>query len=546
MCHLHPDLARDASGHVNAKCDASLPAHLQHVLCRNLKYLPHHTPATAAAALAAAAGDLAADLRPYLQAFGTGTLGTVRFVVHGSCVVMHTASGVIGTVVCRVPRGGITYTDVALTVARMQGLVCSPLDKDTGRAHLRCQYAWYQDYERVFLHDPHYRQLSCPVSSYTAQLLQQYAMLPSKPQFPVSRNGSVGVAYHLYKAKDVAKQRPIVPCFQHPLRRAYQAAGRALLLLIKRSERLRSFTILSTKDLHHRLSIVKGDVQVAGYDVKNMYTELLHSTSLGALQQFLDFVEHNLHITHVFVRKHGRKCRLSLHGNCSNRRYFKLTLRQIFDLAKLEMTNMAFSCAGQLLLQTVGLAMGGYCSPGMAIIVCMMAVRYVDDVTVVIAKNPAARALLQDLVSHALPPECELECEQPLAASVRMLECTVVALDGGVLVTHHNKNGACLHQEGRQQFRKFVDFTSAHPTSVKEGVILGTFYRILSNTSEGATLASAQQLALSLAELLLLQYPMSVLRRVVQRFCPRSLSGIQQAVWAVCAPLLLCMLRVLI
>jgi hypothetical protein len=77
-------------------------------------------------------------------------------------------------------------------------------------------------------------------------------------------------------------------------------------------------------------------------------------------------------------------------------------------------------------------------------------------------------------------------------------------------------------------------------------IILGTFYRILSNTSEGATLASAQQLALSLAELLLLQYPMSVLRRVVQRFCPRSLSGIQQAVWAVCAPLLLCMLRLLI
>ena len=56
--------------------------------------------------------------------------------------------------------------------------------------------------------------------------------------------------------------------------------------------------------------------------------------------EFLDFVEHTLHITHVFVRKHGRKCQLSLHGNCSSRRYFKLTLRQIFDLAKLEMTSM--------------------------------------------------------------------------------------------------------------------------------------------------------------------------------------------------------------
>jgi hypothetical protein len=393
--------------------------------------------------------------------------------------------------------------------------------------------------------------------------LQQYTTLPSKPQFPVSRQGSMGIAYHLYKAKDVAKQRPIVPCFQHPLRRAYQAAGRALLLFIKRSERLRSFTILSTQGLHRRLSDVQGDVKVAGYDVKNMYTELLHSTSLGALQQFLDFVEHSLHITHVFVRKHGRKCQLSLHGNCGSQRYFKLTLRQIFDLAKLEMTSMAFTCAGQLLLQTVGLAMGGYCSPGMAIIVCMMherawaisrrvrstqllAVRYVDDVTVVISDTPASRVLLADLVQNALPPECELECEQPLAASARMLECSIAVVDGRLLITHHNKNGASLQQEGQQRFRKFVDFTSAHPTSVKEGVILGTFYRILSNTSEGATLAFAQQLALSLAELLLLQYPVSRLRRVVQRFWPRSLSAVQQTAWAVCAPLLLCMLRAVV
>jgi hypothetical protein len=75
------------------------------------------------------------------------------------------------------------------------------------------------------------------------------------------------------KAKDVAKQRPIVPSFQHPmqgLRRAYQAAGRALLLLIKRSERSWYLKISSTQDMHSCLSGVQGDVQLAGYDVKNM------------------------------------------------------------------------------------------------------------------------------------------------------------------------------------------------------------------------------------------------------------------------------------
>jgi hypothetical protein len=225
------------------------------------------------------------------------------------------------------------------------------------------------------------------------------------------------------------------------------------------------------------------------------------------------------------------------------------------------MTTMVFSCAGQLLKQTVGLAMGGYCSPGLAIIVCMMherawclrkqvrptqlvAVRYVDDMTVVLVNTPAAKALLADLVQNALPPECELENEQPLGVSVRMLECAVSVLDGTVLITHHHKNAASLQESGVQQFRKFVDYSSAHPASVKQGVILGAFNRVLSNTSSsGATSSCILQLLTYLAELLLLQYPVPFLRRVVNRFFPRGLSEARQATWQVCAPVLLHMLR---
>ena len=87
-----------------------------------------------------------------------------------------------------------------------------------------------------------------------------------------------------------------------------------------------------------------------------------------------------------------------------------------------------------------------------------MAVRYVDDITVVLVNTPAAKALLADLVQNALPPECELEIEQPLGVSVRMLECAVSVLDGTVLITHHNKNAASLQESGVQQFRKFVDY----------------------------------------------------------------------------------------
>ena len=57
-----------------------------------------------------------------------------------------------------------------------------------------------------------------------------------------------------------------------------------------------------------------------------------------------------------------------------------------------------------------------------------------------------------DLVHNALPPECELECEQPLAATVRMLECTIAVEQGRVFITHHNKNAASLQQQGQQRF----------------------------------------------------------------------------------------------
>jgi hypothetical protein len=173
----------------------------------------------------------------------------------------------------------------------------------------------------------------------------------------------------------------------------------------------------------------------------------------------------------------------------------------------------------------------------------LVSVRYVGDVTVVVFNNPTAKALLADLVQNALPPECELECEQPLGASVKMLECTVSVQDGQLLIAHHHKNAAMLQQSGVQHFKKFVDFSSAHPASVKLGVILGAFNRILCNTSSGATFSCILQLLTVLAELLLLQYPVSFLRRAVNRFFPRSLSEARQITWEVCAPVLLHMLR---
>ena len=88
---------------------------------------------------------------------------------------------------------------------------------------------------------------------------------------------------------------------------------------------------------------------------------------------------------------------------------------------------MMFVCSGRILHQKIGLAMGGFCSPALAIIVCMMhehsgnwcranvvspaqlaGVRFVDDMTAVIPAGAVAGVPhLASLLSTGLPAECE-------------------------------------------------------------------------------------------------------------------------------------------
>lgn len=110
----------------------------------------------------------------------------------------------------------------------------------------------------MFLHDDHCVVVDMSPQKCIETLIDRYHALPSKPGMPVRSHGSLGTAYHLYKAKDVSRQRPLVPMFDSPLRRPYRAAGRALLLLIKLSKLRGSCNILTVDELHAIFSAVRG------------------------------------------------------------------------------------------------------------------------------------------------------------------------------------------------------------------------------------------------------------------------------------------------
>ena len=68
------------------------------------------------------------------------------------------------------------------------------------------------------------------------------------------------------------------------------------------------------------------------------------------------------------------------------------------------------------------------------------------------------------------------ELEQPLGKSVDMLQCTLTVSQQQITVLHRNKNADSLLQYGRQKYKKFTDFSSAHPMSVKMGVVYRHFH----------------------------------------------------------------------
>lgn len=104
--------------------------------------------------------------------------------------------------------------------------------------------------------------------------------------------------------------------------------------------------------------------------------------------------------------------------------------------------------------------MGGFCSPGLTIIVCMMhehawsvrhalkrrdmvAVRDVNGMTVLLPTgHHTGFPTLANFLTSGTPDECELELEQPVGTSVNMLICSILIQGSQIMVVHRNK--CCL------------------------------------------------------------------------------------------------------
>jgi len=232
-------------------------------------------------------------------------------------------------------------------------------------------------------------------------------------------------------------------------------------------------------------------------------------------------------------------------------------LDQLFEVAcyELQYTFLKVGCA--FLWQQIGLAMGGFLSPPMAMATCSVAeffwlrslgadrclvagMRYMDDSTLVIASDSSSTAtrIIDSYRSACYPDGLVLECTGNTAdGELEILEC-MVSLHGNQLrMRHRSRNAAAarrLHQRRTKlPFKKVVPYQSAVPVRVKQNAVVGMLHRLEMNTSRGDWSSVAECLLLYQHEYLHLGYPKLFIMRCLKRVLPSLMA--KDARWVLVA-----------
>lgn len=434
---------------------------------------------------------------------------------------------------------GSTKRDLECTKIWLEDKVVSILDKNNKVVFIEPISSYANRMKRTFLDDVHYERVCCDEDEILKQCVGMFVK-NSWNRLCSVQGGRLSHAYVLPKNKDpIGKDRPIIPSTRHPLRRLLNMAGRAWIFILSKV-RLKHFNILATKDLKMFAQCVDrwatdgfGDVVGVTFDVKNMYTELDHSDILRAL----DWILEKFGKKSVVVKKLGRRG-VSYGPNRDKKLAVTLPMAELRRMAEYELKNMYFRVGNDVILQQVkGVAMGGFQSPGMAMIVAayseycwlsslgkdsrlVVGVRYMDD-AFILAKGYKKYQIIESLFSKCYPKSLELECTG-FGSKFQILECEVSFVDNRFALTHYNKNSKQVWLLGSQSIKKFIPWNSGHRKHMLVKVLIGLLHRIWQNTHTSNLYDMVGQLLSYRIELEKLGYPRWALSSAVGRFLAHS------------------------
>lgn len=361
-------------------------------------------------------------------------------------------------------------------------LVLVPLDRDIYRSVLCSQSAYLSRLRQLFVEDTvHYQQAHMSLAAVLTTWHEQFQANQWSRFGRWDKQGSVGYAYWFPKAKNIAKSRVIVSCVHHPLKCVLGRAGRALIFLLARVV-FQNFNMRTVQQLTQRLEAPRqwcadGDeVLLMVADIKEMYTGMLHSECVAAVQFIIDHCQQRLRSPYISVST----CRNGpvFVGKSKAAGMVVFPVADLLQLVQFELSNLYFTVGTDILLhQVIGAAMGGFTSPAAAqAVACvaeyrsmtvfvasgyLAASRFMDDTLVAINLAALGRSGQHSLghVVHSLfscyqPAGLQLELERA-GATVAILQ-SIVSVAGGELHAYFWNKNAAYQRTGVQKVCRFI------------------------------------------------------------------------------------------
>lgn len=350
--------------------------------------------------------------------------------------------------------------------------------------------------------------------------------------------GGAGTANLIPKHKDDSRMRPITDTTKVPARGMSRAVAAVLMLLLSHFWSWASFNITATKDLAGRVAQFCsefgefGDVDIFSFDVKNMYTELRHQDVDNALYQFLQLVRSRLHTLSFHVHKSRKRKNAFVGVNPGSSLFYSMPFRILHKYVLWELDNNFFWAGNVLLKQSIGISMGGSCSPVLAQILCtwceytwlsslgadarfIRGVRFMDDSTLFVVRGHSHLAVAYQ--QHCFPAGCVLEGDTVGVSSVNMLESQVSVLSRNRLAcVHVNKNQVSLFSHHKQHIMRYVHAHSGTAVSTKFHTACGVLCRMFYNTTSQHVGMLWGPMLTFVCELVHLQYSFSFILAVLR------------------------------
>ena len=441
------------------------------------------------------------------------------------------------------PTNSITTDTVKPIANTFKHLCWSPLDRNPGCLFACCPQQYHTALKTLFYDDPHYEH-STLTQEHILQRWKTYHHTHNiKQYFPYKQSTDLPYAYALIKNKDTKKSRPIVSYFNHPLRSLFNLTSRCLMFLLNACTHLKHFTLPTTQHfipmfynnllkttretIHDEHALL--DFMSHSFDVKNMYTELPHTSIVNAIRWLLGEAQSTRYGRHRRVHC-SRNGRLGV-SFASSGGHVSLSFNQLLQFVLFDLENVFFTLGAILLKQINGIPMGSPTSPALAIIVCahaehtflksildfprFFAVRYMDDIhvtTVTATSDTRERQRAQrcfDELASIYPSSLTLEHTGSLSTdflesliSYPTLPCSLTDLENPLSDSDHSfttryliKNKSSLASP-ILKFSRLQHSTSYRRSSQMRGALIGTFLRLPrhSSSTSGAFLSALQLL----------------------------------------------------